>query len=51
MYSLLHEIGEGFRVTFSNGYLRAFAGEAATYNLFWLVILTVFVLYAIRELH
>jgi MFS family permease len=51
MHSLLHEIGEGFRVTFSNRYLRAFAGEAATYNLFWLVILTVFVLYAVRELH
>lgn len=51
MHSLLHEIGEGFRVTFSNRYLRAFAGEAATYNLFWQVILTVFVLYAVRELH
>jgi len=51
MHRLLHEIGEGLRVTFSNGYLRAFAGEAATYNLFWLVILTVFVPYAVRELH
>lgn len=51
MHSLLHEIGEGFRVTFSNRYLRAFAGEAATYNLFWQVILTVFILYAVRELH
>jgi MFS family permease len=49
--SLLHEIGEGFRVTFKNRYLRAFAGEAATYNLFWQMILTVFVLYAVRELH
>jgi MFS family permease len=51
MHSLLHEVGEGFRVTFSNHYLRAFAGEAATYNLFWQVILTVFVLYAVREFH
>jgi MFS family permease len=51
MRSLLHEIGEGLRVTFSNRYLRAFAGEAATYNLFWQVILSVFVLYAVRELH
>lgn len=51
MHRLLHEIGEGFRVTFTNRYLRAFAGEAATYNLFWQVILTVFVLYAVRELH
>jgi hypothetical protein len=25
--SLVHEIGEGFRGTFSNPYLRAFAGE------------------------
>jgi len=51
MHGLPREIGEGFRVTFSNRYLRAFAGEAATYNLFWQVILTVFVLYAVRELH
>src|SRR6266704_178381 len=51
VHRLLHEIGEGFRVTFSNRYLRAFAGEAATYNLFWLVILTVFIPYAVRQLH
>ncbi|MDQ6661423.1 MAG: MFS transporter, partial [Chloroflexota bacterium] len=50
VHGLLSEIGEGFRITFSNRYLRAFAGEAATYNLFWQVILTVFVLYAVREL-
>ncbi|WP_165422964.1 MFS transporter [Ktedonosporobacter rubrisoli] len=49
--SLLPEISEGFRVTFLNRYLRAFAGEAASYNLFWQVILTVFMLYAVRELH
>ncbi len=51
MHNLLHEIGEGFRVTFGNRYLRAFAGEATSYNLFWQVILTVFVLYAVRDLH
>lgn len=47
----LREIGEGLRVTFRNRYLCAFAGEAATYNLFWQVILTVFILYAVRDLH
>lgn len=47
----LREIAEGLRVTFRNRYLCAFAGEAATYNLFWQVILTVFVLYAVRDLH
>ncbi len=48
---LPREIAEGFRVTFGNPYLRAFAGEAATYNLCWQVILTVFLLYAVRDLH
>src|ERR1051326_7208390 len=47
----LREIGEGFRITFRNRYLLAFAGEAATYNLFWQMILAVFVLYAVRNLH
>jgi MFS family permease len=46
----LREIGEGIRAIFSNRYLCAFAGEAATYNLFWQMILTVFVLYAVRDL-
>ena len=45
------DIGEGFRITFTNKYLRAFAGEAATYNMFWQMILTIFLLYAVRELH
>lgn len=44
------EVREGLRVTFGNRFLRAFAGEAATYNFFWQVIQAVFVLYAIREL-
>jgi MFS family permease len=44
------EIGEGLRVTFGNRYLRAIAGEAATFNLFEQAILTLFVLYATREL-
>ncbi|GCE31748.1 MFS transporter [Dictyobacter alpinus] len=51
LHSIPHEISEGFHTTFTNRYLRAFAGEAATYNLFWQVILTIFFLYAIRELH
>ena len=51
LHNLLREIREGFRITFGNRYLRAFAGEAATYNLFWQIIFTVFVLYAVRDLH
>ncbi len=49
-HSLWGEIGEGLRVLFSNKYLRAIAGEATTYNLFWKVIEAVYVLYALREL-
>ncbi len=48
---LPREIAEGFRLTFGNRYLLAFAGEAASYNLCWQVILTIFVLYAVRDLH
>ena len=44
------EIADGLRVTFGNRYLRAFAGEAATYNLFWQMMQAVLVLYVIREL-
>jgi MFS family permease len=43
-------IRDGFRFTFSNRYLRPIAGEAATYNLFEQAIMTVFVIYAVREL-
>ncbi|HEY0602652.1 MAG TPA: MFS transporter [Herpetosiphonaceae bacterium] len=44
------DVAEGFRLTFTNPFLRVFAAEAATYNLFWRVIETVFVLYIVREL-
>lgn len=47
---LAREIREGLRVTFGNRYLRAIAGEAATYNLFNTAMDTVFVLYATRRL-
>jgi MFS family permease len=47
---LLREIGDGFRFTFANPYLRAIAGEAATFNLFEQTIMTAFVVYAIRDL-
>ena len=45
------EIGAGFRATVQNRYLRAFAGEAATYNFFWQMIQAIFILYAVRQLH
>ena len=45
------QVAEGFSATFRNGYLRAFAGEAGSYNLCWQIVQTVLVLYAIRELH
>lgn len=43
-------IRDGFKFTFSNRYLRPIAGEAATFNLFEQVTMTVFVIYAVREL-
>lgn len=43
-------IRDGFAFTFGNRYLRPIAGEAATFNLFEQAILTVFVIYAVREL-
>lgn len=49
--NLKREIIEGFRVTFGNPYLRAFAGEAATYNFFENMLTTIYILYAIRTLH
>jgi MFS family permease len=48
---MLTAIHGGFRFIFGNPYLRAIAGEAATFNLFEQTILTAFVVYAIRELH
>ena len=44
------EIREGLKLTLGNPYLRAFVGEAATYNFFDTIILTFFSVYAIREL-
>ncbi|MEU6810472.1 MFS transporter [Streptomyces sp. NPDC046831] len=44
------QIAEGLRFTFGNRVLRACVLEAATYNMFWLVLETVFLLYATRNL-
>lgn len=44
------QVAEGFRFTFANPYLRAFLGEAASYNLCWQAVQTVLVLFAVREL-
>lgn len=49
--ALRTQIAEGFRFTFANPYLRAFAGEAASYNLCWQVVQTVLVLFAVQRLH
>jgi MFS family permease len=51
MQNVWHDMKAGFKITFGNASLRAFAGEAAHYNLFWQMFLTVFLLYAIRILH
>lgn len=48
--SVLREIRDGLRFTFANPFLRAFAGDAATYNAFEQVIQSVLVLYAVRTL-
>jgi MFS family permease len=47
---LRRELAEGLRLTFGNRYLRALACEAATSNGFGEAIITLFVLYAVREL-
>lgn len=44
------EISSGLRLTVRNSYLRAFAGAATTYNFFEQVVLSLFVVYAVREL-
>jgi MFS family permease len=44
------EIGEGLRVTFGQPILRAFAFEAATFNLFWALFNAAFLLFLTREL-
>ena len=48
--TLRRDIAEGFQVTLRDALLRAFAGEAASYNFFWQVIQSVLALYIIREL-
>jgi MFS family permease len=48
---LFKEMRAGFQITFGNKCLRAFAAEATHYNLFWQIIQTLFILYAIRDLH
>lgn len=48
---VFREIGGGLRYTFSSRWLRPCVLEAGTYNMFWLVLETAFLLYATRELH
>ncbi|WEH35265.1 MFS transporter [Streptomyces sp. AM 4-1-1] len=43
-------IAEGLRMVFRNAPIRAIALEAGTYNLCWMSLQTLFVLYAAREL-
>jgi len=45
-----HDIGEGLRAVWKDRFQRAPAGAIATYNLFFNVIATVYVLYLTREL-
>lgn len=47
---LRRQVADGFRFTFTSPYLRAFLGEAASYNLFWQVVQAILVLFAVREL-
>lgn len=49
-WSLWRKIRKGFGVVLGNPFLRACAGEATTYNLCYMIISTVFVLYVTREL-
>jgi predicted MFS family arabinose efflux permease len=48
---LREEIGEGLRFVTAERSLRAIAGSAATLNLFGLLIFSILILYARRELH
>ncbi|MCX4744050.1 MFS transporter [Kitasatospora sp. NBC_01287] len=48
--STARSISEGLRVVFGNASIRAIALEAGTYNLCWMSLQTVFVLYAARRL-
>jgi MFS family permease len=49
--STRRSIGEGMRLILRAPVLRACAFEAGTYNLCWMALQTVFVLYAVRVLH
>jgi len=44
------EVREGLSFVFGNPYLRAFAGEAATFNIFMNSMMTAFLVYSVREL-
>lgn len=48
--SIIRDIGKGLRFTFGNRWLRPCVLEAGTYNMFWLSLETVFLLYATDEL-
>jgi MFS family permease len=48
---LWREIDDGLRFVFANGYLRACALQSGTYNLFWMSLQTLFLLYCARQLH
>jgi MFS family permease len=48
--SLRTEVAEGLAFVLRNPYLRAFAGEAAVFNLFVNMLMTAFLVYAVREL-
>ncbi|HET9894906.1 MAG TPA: MFS transporter [Streptosporangiaceae bacterium] len=47
----LHRIREGLKITYRNPFLRALVGVAASYNFFDEWILTLFLLYAVHDLH
>ncbi|GGE11970.1 hypothetical protein GCM10011571_11670 [Marinithermofilum abyssi] len=48
--TVFREMKGGFRLVLVNPYLRAIAGEAATYNLFYTVVWTVIFIFMTREL-
>jgi MFS family permease len=48
---VLKSIRKGLKFTLGNRWLRPCVLEAGTYNMFWLVLETSFLLYAARELH
>ncbi|WP_130797012.1 MFS transporter [Streptomyces otsuchiensis] len=48
--STVSRIGEGLRIVLGNASIRAIAFQAGTYNLCWMSLQTVFVIYAARQL-